>query len=72
MTQQPKRVTLFDAWAAQYNLDVAAGGDDFPFAGYKVQQRRRAIANLGGVEQNTGTFIAEIRISSLAFRNWWS
>ncbi len=34
MTQQAKRVTLFDAWAAQYDLDVATNGDDFPFAGY--------------------------------------
>lgn len=34
MTQQANRVTLFDAWAAQYDLDVATSGDDFPFAGY--------------------------------------
>ncbi len=34
MTQQAKRVTLFDAWAARYDTAVAAGGDDFPFAGY--------------------------------------
>ncbi|MBK7181082.1 MAG: methyltransferase domain-containing protein [Chloroflexi bacterium] len=34
MTQQAKRVTLFDAWAARYDTAVAAGGQDFPFAGY--------------------------------------
>ncbi|MBK8986308.1 MAG: hypothetical protein IPM39_09540 [Chloroflexi bacterium] len=34
MTQQAKRVTLFDAWAAQYDTAVAAGGQDFPFVGY--------------------------------------
>lgn len=34
MTQQANRVTLFDDWAAQYDVAVAAGGDDFPFAGY--------------------------------------
>jgi ubiquinone/menaquinone biosynthesis C-methylase UbiE len=34
MTQQAKRVTLFDAWAARYDTAVAAGGGDFPFAGY--------------------------------------
>ena len=34
MTQQAKRATLFDAWAARYDTAVAAGGQDFPFAGY--------------------------------------
>jgi len=34
MTQQAKRVTIFDAWAAQYDTAVATAGDDFPFAGY--------------------------------------
>ena len=34
MTQQAKRVTLFDARAARYDTAVAAGSDDFPFAGY--------------------------------------
>ena len=34
MTQQAKRVTLFDAWAARYDTAVAAGDDDFPCAGY--------------------------------------
>jgi putative AdoMet-dependent methyltransferase len=34
MTQQANRVTLFDAWAAQYDTTVAISGDDFPFAGY--------------------------------------
>ena len=27
-------MTLFDAWAARYDTAVAAGGQDFPFAGY--------------------------------------
>ncbi len=34
MTPQVNRMTLFDAWAAQYDTAVAAGDDDFPFAGY--------------------------------------
>ena len=34
MTQQAKRVTFFDAWAARYETAVAADDDDFPFAGY--------------------------------------
>jgi hypothetical protein len=34
MTPQANRMALFDDWAAQYDLDVATGGDDFPFAGY--------------------------------------
>ena len=34
MTQQENRMALFDAWAAQYDTAVAAGGDDFPFVGY--------------------------------------
>jgi putative AdoMet-dependent methyltransferase len=34
MAQQADQMTLFDAWAAQYDLDVATSGDDFPFAGY--------------------------------------
>ena len=34
MTQQAKRVTFFDAWAAEYDTAVATGCDDFPFAGY--------------------------------------
>ena len=27
-------MTLFDTWATRYDTAVAAGGDDFPFAGY--------------------------------------
>ena len=34
MSQHPGRVTLFDAWAAQYDRAVAAGEPSFPFAGY--------------------------------------